>query len=87
MSLGERLAIADNLDRVHARKALQRVGIVGESTTGLPSAPPEVAELLAKFKGCLDVGYWPAFGGGYAPTSLPLWARRSQELEVQYAND
>ncbi len=47
----------------------------------------EVAELLAKFKGCVDVGYWPAFGGGYAPTSLPLWARRSQELEVSFAND
>lgn len=45
----------------------------------------EVAELLAKFKGCQDIGYWPAFGDGYAPTSLPLWARRSQELEVQYA--
>lgn len=46
----------------------------------------EVAELLAKFKGCRDIDFWPAFGGGYAPTSLPLWARRSQELEVAYAD-
>lgn len=47
----------------------------------------EVAELLAKFKGCRDIDFWPAFGGGYAPTSLPLWARRSQELEVSYADN
>ncbi|NMN93499.1 lysophospholipid acyltransferase [Antrihabitans stalactiti] len=47
MSLGERLAIADNLDRVHARKALQRVGIFGEATSALPTDRPEVAELLA----------------------------------------
>lgn len=47
----------------------------------------EVGELLAKFKGCRAIDFWPAFGGGYAPTSLPLWARRSQELEVSYADN
>jgi hypothetical protein len=46
----------------------------------------EVAELLAKFKGCRDLGFWPAFGDGYQQTSLPIWARRSQELEVSYAD-
>ena len=46
----------------------------------------EVGELLARFKGCRDLGLWPAFGDGYQQTSLPLWARRSQELEVAYAD-
>lgn len=47
----------------------------------------EVAELLAKFKGCRDLNFWPSFGDGYQQTGLPLWARRSQELEVSYADD
>lgn len=47
----------------------------------------EVAELLAKFKGCQELNFWPAFGDGYSATSLPLWARRSQETEVSYAAD
>lgn len=46
----------------------------------------EVAELLAKFKGCRDLNFWPAFGDGYQQTSLPIWARRSQELEVGFAD-
>lgn len=47
----------------------------------------EVAELLVKFRGCRDLNFWPAFGDGYQQTGLPLWARRSQELEVSYAAD
>lgn len=36
------------LDRIHARKALQHLGVIGESTRPLSSDTPEVAQLLAE---------------------------------------
>jgi glycerol-3-phosphate O-acyltransferase len=41
-----RSALINSLDRVGARKPLQKFGVVGEPTTALSSDPPEVAQLL-----------------------------------------
>jgi exodeoxyribonuclease VIII len=45
----------------------------------------EVAELLARYADCQKRGEWPAYGDGYQLTGLPAWARRSQEIEVSFA--
>jgi exodeoxyribonuclease VIII len=44
----------------------------------------EVGELLGRFKECQRTGIWPAFGQGYQLIGLPVWAKRSQELEVSF---
>lgn len=41
-----RSALINSLDRVGARKPLQKLGMVGEPTTALSADPPEVAQLL-----------------------------------------
>lgn len=41
-----RSALINSLDRVGARKPLQKFGVVGEPTTALSADPPEVAQLL-----------------------------------------
>lgn len=43
----------------------------------------EVDELLSRFKECQKMGQWPAFGDGYQLTSLPTWAKRSSEVEIE----
>ena len=43
----------------------------------------EVGELLTQFSGCLRHNMWPAFGDGYQQTSLPKWAKRSNEIEIE----
>lgn len=45
----------------------------------------EVAELLTMFMDCKKSGQWPAFGDGYQLAGLPRWAKRSNELEVAWA--
>lgn len=44
----------------------------------------EVTELLGTFANCTKLNMWPAFGSGYQLTGLPVWAKRSQELEVDF---
>lgn len=46
----------------------------------------EVAELLARFADCKARDEWPAFGNGFQLTGLLKWARRSQEVEVAFAD-
>lgn len=46
----------------------------------------EVAELLDLYATCQKRGEWPAFGDGYQLTGLPVWAKRSGELEVSYVD-
>src|SRR6201993_5438151 len=43
----EQPAVASALDRIGARRILQRIGVVHESSSGLPSDTPEVRQLLA----------------------------------------
>jgi PDDEXK-like domain of unknown function (DUF3799) len=43
----------------------------------------EVGELLSRFNECQKAGNWPAFGDGYQLTSLPTWAKRSSEVEIE----
>jgi hypothetical protein len=47
----------------------------------------EVAELLSRFADCRERNDWPAFGDGFQLTGLLKWARRSQEVEVAFADD
>lgn len=44
----------------------------------------EIAELLELYASCKQSGVWPAFGDDVQPISLPVWAKRSGELEVSY---
>jgi exodeoxyribonuclease VIII len=46
----------------------------------------EVAELVERYAECERTGVWPAFGDGYQLTGLPVWAKRSNEIEVSYAD-
>ena len=46
----------------------------------------EVAELMQRYAHCKRTNTWPAFGDGYQLTSLPAWAKRSNEVEVSFAN-
>lgn len=46
----------------------------------------EVAEMVDKFNECRRANFWPAFGDGYQSTGLPAWAKRSNEIEVSYAD-
>src|SRR5258707_12941821 len=43
----EQPAVASALDRIGARRILQRIGVVHEPASGLPSDTPEVSQLLA----------------------------------------
>ena len=45
----------------------------------------EVAELLERFADCKARNEWPAFGDGCQLTGLPTWAKRSSEVEVEWA--
>lgn len=46
----------------------------------------EVADLLALYAYCDERNEWPAFGDGYQMTSLPTWAKRISEVEVDYVS-
>jgi len=43
----------------------------------------EIGELLARFADCKARNTWPAFGDGYQLTSLPAWAKRTSEIEIE----
>ena len=43
----------------------------------------EVGELLDRFANCREMGVWPAFGDDYQLTSLPAWAKRTSEVEIE----
>lgn len=45
----------------------------------------EVAELLSLYKHCRESNSWPAYGDGYVQVTMPAWARRSEEVEIEYA--
>ncbi len=47
----------------------------------------ESDELLERFAYCKANNDWPAFGDGFQLTGLLKWARRSQEVEVTFADD
>lgn len=49
-------------------------------------AHDEVSELLDRFATCKRNNHWPALGDGYQLTSLPKWAKRSNEIEVSYVS-
>ena len=44
----------------------------------------EVGELLALYASCEKSGEWPAYGNGAHIIGLPVWARRSTEMEISY---
>lgn len=45
----------------------------------------EVGELLDRYANCQRLNEWPAFGDGLQLTGLPTWAKRSSEVEVEWA--
>lgn len=45
----------------------------------------EIAELTLLYAYCQERNEWPAFGDGYQLTSLPGWAKRTSEVEIDYA--
>ena len=46
----------------------------------------EVAEHLARFAWCMKENKWPTYGDGPQIVGLQKWAKRSNELEVSYAD-
>jgi hypothetical protein len=46
----------------------------------------EVLELLDLFAQCKRSDAWRAFEPGYQVAGLPAWARRSNQVEVNYAD-
>lgn len=46
----------------------------------------EVSDLLTLYKSCRESNNWPAYGDGFVQVAMPAWARRSEEIEVSYAD-
>jgi len=45
----------------------------------------ECDELVSVYAECTKSNTWPGHGSGFQQVSLPVWAKRSQEVEVSYA--